>query len=105
MSFKLINNLVVIPVEVNGIKLAFLLDTGVSSTIMFSLSEIDSLELNDTNSIRLRGLGEGGSIPALKINHNRIKVGDVTDIDHTVFVVLINHLVFLKEWEYEFMVQ
>jgi hypothetical protein len=87
MAFKLINNLVVIPVEVNGTKLTFLLDTGVSSTIMFSLSEIDSLELNDTKSIRLRGLGEGGSIPALKSNNNRIKIGGVTDIDHTVFVV------------------
>lgn len=77
----------VIPVEVNGTKLTFLLDTGVSSTIMFSLSEVDSLELNDAKSIRLRGLGEGGSIPALKSNHNRIKIGEVTDVNHTVFVV------------------
>ena len=77
----------VIPVEVNGTKLTFLLDTGVRSTIMFSLSEIDSLALNDATSIRLRGLGEGGSIPALKSSHNRLKIGEVTDINHTVFVV------------------
>ena len=77
----------VIPVEVNGTKLTFLLDTGVSSTIMFSLSEIDSLALNDSKLIRLRGLGEGGSIPALKSSHNRIKIGKVTDINHTIFVV------------------
>ena len=87
ISFKLINNLVVIPVEVNGTKLTFLLDTGVRSTIMFSLSEIDSLALNDAKSIRLRGLGEGGSIPALKSSHNRLKIGEVIDINHTVYVV------------------
>ena len=77
----------VIPVEVNGTKLTFLLDTGVSSTIMFSLSEIDSLALNDSKLIRLRGLGEGGSIPALKSSLNKIKIGKVTDVNHTIFVV------------------
>ena len=77
----------VIPVEVNGTKLTFLLDTGVRSTIMFSLSEIDSLALNDATSIRLRGLGEGGSIPALKSSHNRLKIGEVADVNHTVFVI------------------
>ena len=87
ISFKLINNLVVIPVEVNGVPLTFLLDTGVSSTMMFSLSEVDSLELNNTKSIRLRGLGDGGSISALKSAHNKIKIGDVVDTNHTLFVV------------------
>lgn len=77
----------VIPVEVNGVLLTFLLDTGVSSTMLFSLSEIDSLELNDAKSIRLRGLGEGGSIPALKSDYNRLKIGNVTDTNHTLYVV------------------
>ena len=93
----------VIPVEVNGTKLTFLLDTGVSSTIMFSLSEIDSLALNDSKLIRLRGLGEGGSIPALKSSLNRIKIGKVTDINIQSLLFLINHLVFPNEWEYQFM--
>ena len=87
MSFNLVNNLVVIPVEVNGIELSFLLDTGVSSTIMFSLSEVDSLELNNAKSVRLRGLGEGGSIPALKSKKNTLKIGQAIDENHTVYVV------------------
>ncbi len=76
-----------IPVEVNGVSLTFLLDTGVSSTMMFSLSEVDSLELNNAKSIRLRGLGEGGSIPALKSDHNRLKIGNATDVNHSLYVV------------------
>ena len=76
-----------LPVEVNGVMLTFLLDTGVSSTIMFSLSEVDSLQLNNATSVRLRGLGEGGSIPALKSKNNTLKIGKAIDENHTVFVV------------------
>ena len=35
-NFKLINNLIIIPVEVNGVTLSFLLDTGVSKPIIFN---------------------------------------------------------------------
>ena len=87
ISFQLINNLVVIPVEVNGVTLAFLLDTGVSSTIMFSLSKVDSLELNDAEPMLLRGLGKGGNIPALKSEKNQLKIGKAIDKNHTIFVV------------------
>ncbi len=87
LSFRLINNLVVIPVEINGTELTFLLDTGVSSTIMFSMSEVDSLQLNNTESVRLRGLGDGGSIPALKSKNNRLKIGKAFDEDHTIYVI------------------
>ncbi len=87
ITFKLLNNLVVIPVEVNGTTLTFLLDTGVSSTIMFSLSEVDSLELNNTETVKIRGLGEGGSITALKSKNNTLKIGKAIDDDHTIFVI------------------
>ena len=44
IKFELINNLIVFPVEVNGVKLSFLLDTGVSKPIIFnSLEGIDTL--------------------------------------------------------------
>ena len=87
IPFKLINNLVVIPVEVNGSPLTFLLDTGVSSTIMFSLSEVDSLQLNNTETVKIRGLGEGGSISALKSKNNTLKIGEAIDNDHSIFVI------------------
>mgnify|MGYP002639288945 CR=1 FL=1 len=77
----------VIPVEVNDTKLTFLLDTGVSTTIMFSLSEVDSLKLNNAESVKLRGLGEGGSIDALKSKNNKLKIGEAVDSDHTLYVI------------------
>ena len=48
IRFKLINNLIVIPVEVNGVELSFLLDTGVSKTILFNYLDIsDNLKIKD----------------------------------------------------------
>ncbi len=39
IPFKLINNLVFIPIKVNGVELNFLLDSGVEETILFSMEE------------------------------------------------------------------
>lgn len=87
IRFELINNLVVIPVELNGTKLSFILDTGVNSTIVFSLSKEDSIQLNNARAIKLRGLGEGGSITAIKSDNNTIRIGHARDINHTVYVI------------------
>jgi len=87
IRFELINNLVVIPIELNGTKLTFILDTGVKSTIVFSLSKEDSIQLNNARSIKLRGLGEGGSITALKSDNNTLRIGNARDINHTVYVI------------------
>jgi hypothetical protein len=87
ISFQLINNLVVIPVEVNGNELNFLLDTGVSSTIMFSMIEADSILLKNTRSIKIRGIGNENPITALKSKNNIIKIGKATDVNHSIFVI------------------
>ncbi|MDG4652641.1 hypothetical protein [Chryseobacterium arthrosphaerae] len=39
IPFKFINNLIFIPININGAELTFLLDTGVSETILFSLEK------------------------------------------------------------------
>jgi hypothetical protein len=45
IPFQLINNLVFIPINVNGVELTFLLDSGVKETILFSLEEKMKLAL------------------------------------------------------------
>ena len=37
IRFQLINNIIVMPIELNGVKLSFVLDTGVSRPILFNL--------------------------------------------------------------------
>ena len=43
VKFKLVNNLIIVPLEINGKELSFILDTGVNKTIIFNLSENDSI--------------------------------------------------------------
>ena len=86
-SFKLINNLPVVPVELNGKKLTFLLDTGVKSSILFGITETDSIQLNNTSQVKVRGLGAGGSIPALLSKGNVMRIGRARDPNHKIYVI------------------
>lgn len=92
LPFELVNNLVIIPVEINGIELSFLLDTGVDSTILFSLGEKDTLDLKNTEAIMLRGLGQGDPVKALKSSGNDVKLGDAYHKDLSLYLVFDNPL-------------
>ncbi|MGB0981286.1 MAG: aspartyl protease family protein [Winogradskyella sp.] len=94
IRFKLINNLMIIPVSINGVTLSFVLDTGVSKPILFNLADSDSLEVKNVETIFLHGLGSGGKIEALKSNGNRFTVGNATKENQTMYVVYDNNLDF-----------
>ncbi|WP_460191223.1 aspartyl protease family protein [Urechidicola sp. KH5] len=74
ISFKLINNLIIIPVEINGTKLQFILDSGVGAPVIFNLSDADSLSLPNVEPIKVRGLGTGEPIDALHSKNNIIRI-------------------------------
>ena len=88
VRFNLINNLVVIPMEVNGKKLSFILDTGVNKTILFNLSQNDSLGLNDVRKVTLQGLGKGASMDALISGNNTLKIKDFVGENQEIYVLL-----------------
>ncbi|MEC3905456.1 aspartyl protease family protein [Tamlana sp. 2201CG12-4] len=93
IKFKLINNLVIIPVEVNGVTLSFLLDTGVSKPIIFNFLNVsDTLQIKDTETIYLRGLGEGESVEALKSKNNTFKIGDAIKLNQDLYAVFNTNL-------------
>ena len=88
IRFKLINNLIVIPVEINGVELSFLLDTGVSKPIIFNFLNVsDTLKIRNTEKIFLRGLGEGDSVEALKSRNNVFKIGDAIKLNQDLYAV------------------
>ncbi|KAA1246736.1 pepsin/retropepsin-like aspartic protease family protein [Aquimarina sp. RZ0] len=87
INFQLANNLIIIPVELNGVSLSFIMDTGVGSTILFSIDNRKSLELNNASKIYLRGLGNDESVEAVKSFGNTLKIGDAISADHTVFMI------------------
>ena len=88
LSFKLINNLIVIPLELNGKKLSFILDSGVGKTILFNLSKNDSIGLNNLEKIQLQGLGKGNSIEALLSINNNLTLKNISSKNESIYVIL-----------------
>src|SRR6187401_1243013 len=74
VPFVLINNLVFIPIKVNGVELNFLLDTGVEETILFSLEDNPSVSFYNSEKIFLRGLGSNEAIEGLKTTNNILEL-------------------------------
>ncbi|WP_308990552.1 aspartyl protease family protein [Mariniflexile litorale] len=88
IRFKLINNLIIIPVEINGVTLSFLLDTGVSKPIIFNFLNVsDTLKIKNTETIFLRGLGDGESVEALKSSNNILRIGDAIKLKQDIFAI------------------
>lgn len=88
IPFKLINNLIFIPVNINGVDLTFLLDTGVSETTLFSL-ENQELKLPNLEKIRFSGLGGATSIDGFRSDNNIAKIGkSYVNNSTTIFIIV-----------------
>lgn len=95
IRFKLINNLIVIPVNINGVTLSFLLDTGVSKPIIFNFLNVsDTLQIKNAETIYLKGLGGGESVEALKSKNNVFKIGDAIKLNQDLYAVYNSNLNF-----------
>lgn len=92
VKFQLVNNLIIIPIEVNGAELSFILDSGVNKPILFNLSDKDSIQINNVSEIEIKGLGEGEPIDALSSNSNIFKLGEVVNKDQLLYVVMDEEL-------------
>jgi PDZ domain len=88
IPFKLINNLIFIPIFVNGIELNFLLDTGVEETILLSLDDKTEVSLNNVKKIKLKGLGASEAIEGLQSSGNVLFTNGLKDSDHELYIVL-----------------
>ncbi|WP_027377535.1 retropepsin-like aspartic protease [Kaistella palustris] len=88
IPFQLINNLIFVPVNINGVDLTFLLDSGVNETLLFSLEDKE-INFNDIAKIKFSGLGENRDVEGLRSDNNIIRIGkDFKDLKQTVFIIL-----------------
>lgn len=88
IPFQLINNLIFIPININGANLTFMVDTGVAETILFSL-ENKELKLDNVEKIKFSGLGGNLSIDGLKSERNLARIGDVMiNTSMSLYVIL-----------------
>lgn len=88
IPFKFINNLIIIPINVNGTELNFLLDTGVEETILFSLEENEELVFSNVDKIMFRGIGTNEPFEGLKSSQNSLSINGYTDSNHIIYIVL-----------------
>lgn len=88
IPFQLINNLIFIPIEVNGESLTFLLDTGVEETVLFSLDEKEEVSFFHLEKIMLKGLGTNDAVAAYKSSKNKLEVAGFFDNEHEIYLIL-----------------
>jgi hypothetical protein len=88
VPIKVINNLVFIPIKVNGIELNFLLDTGVEEIILFSLEDNPDVKFYNSEKINLRGLGSAASIEGLKTTNNILEIHGLKSKNQLIYVIL-----------------
>jgi hypothetical protein len=87
ISFKLISNLIVIPIEVNDKKLNFILDSGVGSTVLFNIEKRDSVNLRNVKPIKLKGLGNAEPVDAILSTNNKFKFKNVVSGNQKLYVI------------------
>lgn len=89
IPFKLINNLIFIPLKVNGVNVNFLLDSGVQETILFSLDDDKSIALQNVERIKFAGFGHSEYVEGLKSSGNAVEVGGMLkDLNHEIYIIL-----------------
>lgn len=88
VSFKLINNLIIVPIKVNGLEMNFLLDTGVEETILFSLEDKKEIELKNATKMMLAGFGILEAVEGIKSTNNTLTFAGLKAEHQTIIVVL-----------------
>lgn len=88
IPFQMINNLVFIPLNVNGVELTFLLDSGVEETVLFSLEDKKEVSLKNIEKVRLVGLGSEDAVEGLKSEGNVLEVKGMISIKHLLYIIL-----------------
>lgn len=87
IPFTFVDNLIIIPMEINNTKLNMLLDSGSEPSVLFSFPENDSIQLFNTRKIKISGLGNEEIAEGLFSENNVAKIGE--DYVHKGFDVLI----------------
>ncbi len=98
IPFELHSNLIIVPVRVNDSDtLRFILDTGVSNTIITDPSAFRQQPLRLTRKIKLTGAGEGGNLTASVAIENRLSLGLLRASHHNL-VILDEDILQLSEY-------
>jgi hypothetical protein len=91
IPFLFVHNLVIVPVQVNGYMMNFLLDTGVKETMIFgeTLKSIDSAVFVN----KFQGLGRDEGLDGYLSIHNQVNIAGVyEDLDQPIYILQNAHI-------------
>lgn len=88
LRFEMINNLIIVPVFINGSDtMKFILDTGVSHTMITSLNGAPGISFNYAREIELFGLGSGREVKAFHSFGNVLELPGIQGFNHNVIIL------------------
>lgn len=88
IPFEMVGSFVVVKVKINeSASLNLILDTGIRNTIITELFPSDKVTLNFSDVKDLMGLGGGQHLNALTSNYNTLKIGKLSILPKTVYVL------------------
>lgn len=88
LRFEMINNLIIVPVFINGSDtLKFILDTGVSHTMITSLNGAPGISFNYAREIELFGLGSGREVKAYHSFGNVLEMPGIQGFNHNIIIL------------------
>jgi hypothetical protein len=91
IPFKFVYNMIIIKVQINDSSpLHFILDTGLTTTLLTELGPGDSINLNYAREIQLVGLGKGEPLIGMHSYGNEIKIQGIVGQNHDMYIVTEN---------------
>ncbi len=88
IRFELVHNLIIIPVFINDSDtLKFILDTGVSYTMITNLNGVRGISFNFAREVKLFGLGKGNEIKAFHSFGNLVELPGIIGFNHNVIIL------------------
>jgi hypothetical protein len=89
IPFELINNLIILKVDINDVKLNLIFDTGIKQTILINLKPSDSLNLQHLKTKKFAGVGKDNlEIEGLSSRHNKIDLHNkIHNNDALIYII------------------
>ena len=87
VSFELINNLITLPIKINDVQFRFILDSGVSTTLMFKNQNVDPFFFDQGQSFSLSGLGRDAFVNASLSKGNTIQMEGLSATNQDILII------------------
>lgn len=87
IPFELSNNLIIVKVNLNGIDLNMILDTGSDINLLFRIPDDETLPVNEGKTTTILGLGSEEPISAIISSSNKIKMNDFNDDNFEILII------------------